>query len=230
MKNVFNKTNAPYLVAGALATLALVSSGVVGVLTAVAVFNASLPLIAGLVSLAVFSAATIALSAVAISKNKTVSQQEKFESRVAQRKQEEENGRAELKIPGIIELPYKDAEVSSPENEPAKDANAKISDLRKKVANGAKLECIPELSDFLSREKLETVKQLLREQANREKNVATQQNSSDPNKDAEVSSPENQLAQAKEVIETENEEVLDSEALIPILIVGHANRRHCRVA
>ncbi|WP_338405945.1 hypothetical protein [Wolbachia endosymbiont (group A) of Longitarsus flavicornis] len=76
MKNIFNKTNAPYLVASALATLALVSSGVVGVLTAVAVFNASLPLIAGLVSLAVFSAATIAFSAIRISKNNIISQKE----------------------------------------------------------------------------------------------------------------------------------------------------------
>ncbi|WP_265026292.1 hypothetical protein [Wolbachia endosymbiont (group A) of Bibio marci] len=76
MKNIFNKTNAPYLVAGTLATLALVSSGVVGVLIAVAVFNASLPLIAGLVGLAIFSAATIALSAVAINKNKTISEKD----------------------------------------------------------------------------------------------------------------------------------------------------------
>jgi len=155
MKNIFNKTNAPYLVSGALATLALVSSGVVGVLTAVAVFNASLPLVASLVGFAVFSAATIALSAVVISKNNTISEkdnkifslekqldederfydavdvqeerQKKFENRVAARKKEEANEMAELKakglLPDTIELPDKETETSSPENQQAKGEN-----------------------------------------------------------------------------------------------------------
>ncbi|GFQ72424.1 replicative DNA helicase [Trichonephila clavata] len=112
MKNIFNKTNAPYLAIGTLATLALLASGVfavapyVGFLAPVAALSVGLPFIIGG---AIISAVVIALSSVAISKNKTVSQQEKFESRVAQRKWEEENGRAELEIPDIIELPYKDA-------------------------------------------------------------------------------------------------------------------------
>ncbi|MDX5462403.1 MAG: hypothetical protein O7157_02435 [Wolbachia endosymbiont of Tetragnatha montana] len=76
MKNIFNKTNAPYLAVGALATLALVSSGVfavapyIGFLAPVAALSLGLPFIIGC---AVFSAVAIALSAVAISKNNTIS-------------------------------------------------------------------------------------------------------------------------------------------------------------
>ncbi|MCA4774402.1 hypothetical protein [Wolbachia endosymbiont of Mansonella perstans] len=70
MKNIFNKTNEPYLVSGALAIRTLLASGIfavapyVGFLTPVAALSLGLPFIAGG---AVFSAATIALSVVVIS-------------------------------------------------------------------------------------------------------------------------------------------------------------------
>jgi TolA-binding protein len=79
MKNIFNKTNAPYFVAGALATLTLLASGVfavapyVGFLAPVAALSVDLPFIVGG---AVFSAVAIALSAVVISKNKTIVEKE----------------------------------------------------------------------------------------------------------------------------------------------------------
>ncbi|WP_374698359.1 hypothetical protein [Wolbachia endosymbiont (group B) of Limnophora tigrina] len=119
MKNIFNKTNAPYLAVGVLATLTLLASGVFAVapyaqfLAPVAALSVGLPFI---ISGAIISAVVVALSSVAISKNKTISQQEKFESCVAQRKQEEENGRAELEakglLPDVIALP----EISRQEN------------------------------------------------------------------------------------------------------------------
>ncbi|WP_395462812.1 hypothetical protein [Wolbachia endosymbiont of Cantharis cryptica] len=126
-----------YIIAGALATLALVSSVVVGVLTAVAVFNASLPLIAGLVGLAIFSAATIALSAVAINKNNTISQQEKFESRVAQRKEEE--AKARDPVPDVIALPYKLSSVPDVIALPDKNFESRVAQ-RKQEEKNAKAE------------------------------------------------------------------------------------------
>lgn len=131
MKNIFNKTNAPYLAVGVLTTLTLLASGVfavapyIGFLAPVAALSVGLPFIIGG---AIISAVAIALSAVVISKNNTISQQEKFESRVAQRKQEEENGRVELKasgsLPDVIALPDKDTKVSSPENQQDYDASS----------------------------------------------------------------------------------------------------------
>ncbi|WP_264953192.1 MULTISPECIES: hypothetical protein [unclassified Wolbachia] len=77
MKNIFNKANAPYLVSGALATSALLASGVftvapyIGFLAPVAALSVGLPLI---VVAAVFSFVTIAFSCAAISKNNTIAE------------------------------------------------------------------------------------------------------------------------------------------------------------
>lgn len=77
MKSIFNKANAPYLVSGALATIALLASGVfavapyIGFLAPVAALSLGLPLI---VVAAVFSVATIAFSCAVISKNNTISE------------------------------------------------------------------------------------------------------------------------------------------------------------
>ncbi|MDR0288860.1 MAG: hypothetical protein LBH78_02310 [Rickettsiales bacterium] len=199
MKNIFNKTNAPYLASGALAIGTLLASGIfavapyIGFLAPAAALSLGLPFIVG----TVFSAVAIALSAVVInkngairkqstllreeakkadkltlelkeketqlarqakeikSKNNTISEkdgkisslekqldknepfydaadvqkeqeerQEKFENRVAQRK-EEANERAKLKdagkLPDVIALPYKNAEVSSQVSQQAKE-------------------------------------------------------------------------------------------------------------
>ena len=77
MKSIFNKANAPYLLSGALATSALLASGVFAVapyivfLAPVAALSVGLPLI---VVAAVFSFVTIAFSCAAISKNNTIAE------------------------------------------------------------------------------------------------------------------------------------------------------------
>lgn len=79
MKNIFNKTNVPYYIAGTLATLTLLASVVfaaapyIGFLAPVAALSVGLPFIIGG---AVFSAVAIALSYKAISKNKTISEKD----------------------------------------------------------------------------------------------------------------------------------------------------------
>lgn len=91
---MISKNNAPYLVAGALATLTLLASGVfaaapyIGFLAPVAALSVGLPFIIGC---AVFSVVTIALSYKAISKNKTISEKDvqlaKEEDKVQAQKQ-----------------------------------------------------------------------------------------------------------------------------------------------
>ncbi|MCM1001548.1 MAG: hypothetical protein KTV72_04485, partial [Wolbachia endosymbiont of Melophagus ovinus] len=75
--SILKKTNAPYLVSGALAIGTLLASGVfavapyIGFLAPVAALSVGLPFIIGG---AIFSVAAIALSAVVISKNNTISE------------------------------------------------------------------------------------------------------------------------------------------------------------
>ncbi|MDX5508124.1 MAG: hypothetical protein O7149_05990 [Wolbachia endosymbiont of Hylaeus sinuatus] len=77
IREMMNKNNVPYLIAGALATATLLASGVfaaapyIGFLAPVAALSVGLPFIIGY---AVFSVVTIALSYKAISKNKTNSE------------------------------------------------------------------------------------------------------------------------------------------------------------
>ncbi len=77
IREMMNKNNVPYLIAGALATATLLASGVfaaapyIGFLAPVAALSVGLPFIIGY---AVFSVVTIALSYKAISENKTNSE------------------------------------------------------------------------------------------------------------------------------------------------------------
>jgi flagellar biosynthesis GTPase FlhF len=207
MKNIFNKTNAPYLASGALAIGTLLTSGIfavapyIGFLAPVAALSLGLPFVIGGV---VFSAAAIALSAVVIQKNGAIRRQsalldeevkekaeltlksEEKDAQLTKKKaevqaQKQEN--SELKT----QLAEKDAKISSlekrlDENEAFHDVveereaeisslkeqldekkneakalktrlakDAKISDLRERLANGAKLEFSPELLGFLSK-------------------------------------------------------------------------------
>jgi hypothetical protein len=79
MKNIFSKTNAPYLASGALAIGTLLTSGIfavapyIGFLAPVAALSLGLPFVIGGI---VFSAAAIALSAVVIGKNNTISKKD----------------------------------------------------------------------------------------------------------------------------------------------------------
>ncbi|WP_265030138.1 hypothetical protein [Wolbachia endosymbiont (group A) of Philonthus cognatus] len=79
IREMMNKNNVPYYVAGTLATFTLLASGVfaaapyIGFLAPVAALSVGLPFIIGY---AVFSVVTIALSYKAISKNKTISEKE----------------------------------------------------------------------------------------------------------------------------------------------------------
>ncbi|MFP3021274.1 MAG: hypothetical protein ACEY3F_08335 [Wolbachia sp.] len=79
IREMMNKNNVPYYIAGTLATFTLLASGVfaaapyIGFLAPVAALSVGLPFIIGY---AVFSVVTIALSYKAISKNKTISEKE----------------------------------------------------------------------------------------------------------------------------------------------------------
>lgn len=79
MGNLYNKTNAPYLIAGTLATLALLASGTLAVapyvafLSPIAAFNVALPVA---LSLSILSALILALSCKMISKNKKLDEKE----------------------------------------------------------------------------------------------------------------------------------------------------------
>ncbi|MHC3931159.1 UNVERIFIED_CONTAM: hypothetical protein LBW92_01575 [Wolbachia endosymbiont of Nasonia longicornis] len=72
MGGLYNKANAPYLIAGALATLVLLASGTLAVapyvefLSSVAAFNVALPLILALATLSIL---VLALSCKIISNN-----------------------------------------------------------------------------------------------------------------------------------------------------------------
>ncbi|MDR0773163.1 MAG: hypothetical protein LBE46_02410 [Wolbachia pipientis] len=103
MKNIFNKTNVPYLVAGVLATLTLLASGIfaaapyIGFLAPVAALNIGLPFIIGC---AVFSVVTIVLSCKAISKNKIISEKDAqlSEKEAEVKAKEEENSKQKIEI------------------------------------------------------------------------------------------------------------------------------------
>lgn len=79
IREMMNKNNVPYYIAGTLAALTLLASGVfaaapyIGFLAPVAALSVGLPFIIGG---AVFSAVAIALSYAAVSKNKTISEKE----------------------------------------------------------------------------------------------------------------------------------------------------------
>ncbi|MDX5496992.1 MAG: hypothetical protein O7173_05065 [Wolbachia endosymbiont of Nomada fabriciana] len=79
IREMMNKNNVPYYIAGTLATFTLLASGVfaaapyIGFLAPVAALSVGLPFIIGG---AVFSAVAIALSYAAVSKNKTISEKE----------------------------------------------------------------------------------------------------------------------------------------------------------
>jgi membrane protein implicated in regulation of membrane protease activity len=111
IREMMNKNNVPYLIAGALATATLLASGVfaaapyIGFLAPVAALSVGLPFIIGY---AVFSVVTIALSYKAISENKTNSelknkmkaQEQTISGQKTQlaKKEEEENSKLKNKV------------------------------------------------------------------------------------------------------------------------------------
>lgn len=149
---MISKNNVPYLVAGALATLTLLASGVfaaapyIGFLAPVAALSVGLPFIIGC---AVFSVVTIALSYKAISKNKTISEKdvqlaekvEEISKKDAQLAKEEDKVQAqEQTISGQNDqLTKKEAEVKAKEEENSKQKieinkkNEEINNQRKEI-------------------------------------------------------------------------------------------------
>ncbi|WP_265036768.1 hypothetical protein [Wolbachia endosymbiont (group A) of Anomoia purmunda] len=91
MRGLYNKANAPYLIAGALATLVLLASGTLAVtpyvkfLSSVAAFNVALPVA---LSLSILSVLVLALSCKIISNNKKI---EVEKNKFAEKEQELEN-------------------------------------------------------------------------------------------------------------------------------------------
>ncbi|MDX5495846.1 MAG: hypothetical protein O7198_04160 [Wolbachia endosymbiont of Nomada marshamella] len=149
---MISKNNVPYLVAGALATLTLLASGVfaaapdIGFLAPVAALSVGLPFIIGC---AVFSVVTIALSYKAISKNKTISEKdvqlaekvEEISKKDAQLAKEEDKVQAqEQTISGQNDqLTKKEAEVKAKEEENSKQKieinkkNEEINNQKKEI-------------------------------------------------------------------------------------------------
>ncbi|WP_353284223.1 hypothetical protein [Wolbachia endosymbiont (group A) of Lasioglossum fulvicorne] len=109
IREMMNKNNVPYYIAGTLATFTLLASGVfaaapyIGFLAPVAALSVGLPFIIGY---AVFSVVTIALSYKAISKNKT-----NFELKNQVQTQKQENSEKDT------QLAEKEAEVKAKEEE-----------------------------------------------------------------------------------------------------------------
>ncbi|WP_353272866.1 hypothetical protein [Wolbachia endosymbiont (group A) of Portevinia maculata] len=91
MGDLYNKANAPYLIAGAFATLVLLASGTLAVapyiefLSSVAVFNVALPVA---LSLSILSTLILALSCKMISNNKKI---EVEKNKFAEKEQELES-------------------------------------------------------------------------------------------------------------------------------------------
>lgn len=100
MGNLYNKTNAPYLIAGTLATLALLASGTLAVapyvafLSPIAAFNVALPVA---LSLSILSTLILALSCKMISKNRKMeAERNKFAEKEQELKQQFESKVQEL--------------------------------------------------------------------------------------------------------------------------------------
>ncbi|MDG7055601.1 MAG: hypothetical protein LJD31_03640 [Wolbachia endosymbiont of Menacanthus eurysternus] len=124
MKNIFNnKTNAPYLVSGALAIGTLLASGVfavapyVGFLAPVAALSVGLPFIIGG---AIFSAVVIALSAVVINKNNTISEQKAQLTEKEKDKNFQIASQEEIILKCMKEISEKDAVIRAQEQEISK--------------------------------------------------------------------------------------------------------------
>ena len=161
MRNIFNKTNVPYLVAGALATLTLLASGVfavapyIGFLAPVAALSVGLPFIIGC---AVFSVVTIALSYKAISKNKTISEKdvqlaekvEEISKKDAQLAKEEDKVQAQKQtISGQNDqLTKKEAEVKAKEEENSKQ-KIEINKKNEEIDNQKKIEELKHKKTFV---------------------------------------------------------------------------------
>lgn len=100
MRDLYSKTNAPYLIAGALATLVLLASGTLAVapyvkfLSSVAAFNVALPVA---LSLSILSILVLALSCKIISNNKKIEvEKNKFAEKEQELKQQLESKVQEL--------------------------------------------------------------------------------------------------------------------------------------
>lgn len=100
MRDLYSKTNAPYLIAGALATLVLLASGTLAVapyvkfLSSVAAFNVALPVT---LSLSILSTLILALSCKMISNNKKIEvEKNKFAEKEQELKQQFESKVQEL--------------------------------------------------------------------------------------------------------------------------------------
>lgn len=132
IREMMNKNNVPYYIAGTLAALTLLASGVfaaapyIGFLAPVAALSVGLPFIIGY---AVFSVVTIALSYKAISENKTISEKDaqlaKKEDKV--QAQERENSELEKKVKA-------QEEENSEQKTQLAEKNKKIEEDKLKVA------------------------------------------------------------------------------------------------
>ncbi|WP_265038529.1 coiled-coil domain-containing protein [Wolbachia endosymbiont (group A) of Lasioglossum morio] len=136
MRDLYSKTNAPYLIAGAVATLVLLASGTLAVapyvafLSPIAAFNVALPVA---LSLSILSTLILALSCKMISNNKKI---EVEKNKFAEKEQELESvkqqseSKAQQKLDGAIkELSDKNSEIQELKSE-IENLDKKIQELR----------------------------------------------------------------------------------------------------
>ncbi|WP_265017911.1 MULTISPECIES: AAA family ATPase [unclassified Wolbachia] len=158
MGDLYNKANAPYLIAGALATLVLLASGTLAVapyvefLSSVAAFNVALPVA---LSLSILSVLVLVLSCKMISQNKKLDAQKAEPNEKNGLAKEQENIIQSLE-PQIKELnkrlssQYNEIEkliASAAKKEELNKLNNEVKELKVKIASVATKEEINKLSN-----------------------------------------------------------------------------------
>ncbi|WP_250295688.1 AAA family ATPase [Wolbachia endosymbiont of Oedothorax gibbosus] len=152
MGNLYNKTNAPYLIAGTLATLVLLASGTLAVapyvafLSPIAAFNVALPVI---LTLFVLSAVVIAISCRMISQNKKLDEKEAELNEKNGLAKEQENTIQSLE-PQIKGLNKKVSDLETKLDEISRQANGaatkdEVEELKAKIASAATKDEVEEL-------------------------------------------------------------------------------------
>ncbi|WP_265031888.1 AAA family ATPase [Wolbachia endosymbiont (group A) of Merzomyia westermanni] len=154
MRDLYSKTNAPYLIAGALATLVLLASGTLAVapyvafLSPIAAFNVALPVA---LSLSILSTLILALSCKMISRNKKLAAQGAELNEKTELAAEQENTIQSLE-PQIKGLNKKVSDLETKLDEISRQANGaatkdEVEELKAKIASAATQEEINKLSN-----------------------------------------------------------------------------------
>ncbi len=154
--NLYNKTNAPYLIAGTLATLALLASGTLAVapyvafLSSIAAFNVALPVA---LSLSILSTLILVLSCKMISRNKKLAAQGAELNEKTELAAEQENTIQSLE-PQIKGL-----------NKKVSDLETKLDEISRQANGAATKDEVEELKAGLNGAAKDAVKKLIEDAA-----------------------------------------------------------------